>query len=674
MDEEQAVINGDGIFRGFGMMKFFAMIVCIMLAAGALAGELLIAKEALRDGLWDLARKHASEENSDEAKLIILESYAGEGKWDEIKGALTEWKDAQGKGFDYYRAVIAGEHDKAIAILKADGGDEGILEAMMYEADKLDVAGKHDEAKDIWRQTIKGSNTSDRVLAIASSNLMEEDALSRAYAQVGSVKNRRMIGLRLGVVRLANEATRQDGERLIRAIVKDDPDTEGATVAFLSLSDYALKSEEWQVALDVLNEAIEIWPELSKVAEVQESRGWAMSRLGKSDEALSAFKQMEVYAKDGEVRAKAIIKTGDVLTELNRIDEALERYRKVATELGETKYAQDLKKTMVVREQESKGRELYREFRFEEAEKYFQMVAIADEKHKDRMNFYIALCEYGLGNEREADGMVAELIKNGKDTRIHYEAILWLAKLKYNRRAWKESSELFAKYAQSGFGDAAEAMLWEARAMFSGGDYAQAITIVSKLIEKHPETTHKFKALLVQGEALMELARFDEALLIFERVAVSESIVAEDRLKAQILRADALYAMGADNPIRYASALEAYRAIRFGGVISPSEEIVVSFKIARVLDKVERDDEAFDQYYTQVVLAYRNGRERGGRYSDEARAVFSRAAFRLADECESKGKDRQAIAILKLVANSDVPAAIEAEKRINRISMKGRFL
>ena len=54
--------------------------------------------------------------------------------------------------------------------------------------------------------------------------------------------------------------------------------------------------------------------------------------------------------------------------------------------------------------------------------------------------------------------------------------------------------------------------------------------------------------------------------------------------------------------------------------------------------------------------------------------MFSRAAFRLADECESKGKDHQAIAILKLVANSDVPAAIEAEKRINRISMKGRFL
>ena len=54
MDEEQAVINRDGIFRGFGMRKFFAMIVCIMLAAGALAGELLIAKEALRDGLWDL--------------------------------------------------------------------------------------------------------------------------------------------------------------------------------------------------------------------------------------------------------------------------------------------------------------------------------------------------------------------------------------------------------------------------------------------------------------------------------------------------------------------------------------------------------------------------------------------------------------------------------------------
>ena len=93
----------------------------------------------------------------------------------------------------------------------------------------------------------------------------------------------------------------------------------------------------------------------------------------------------------------------------------------------------------------------------------------------------------------------------------------------------------------------------------------------------------------------------------------------------------------------------------------------------RVLEKLRRTDEAIDQYYSQVVLAYRDGLARGERLGDEARAAFSRAAFRLADEFEGRGRDYQAVGVLRLVVESGVPAAEEAEKRIARISMKGRF-
>ena len=81
-----------------------------------------------------------------------------------------------------------------------------------------------------------------------------------------------------------------------------------------------------------------------------------------------------------------------------------------------------------------------------------------------------------------------------------------------------------------------------------------------------------------------------------------------------------------------------------------------------------------DQYYTQVVLAYREGRLRGIRYNDEARALFSRAAFRLADEYEGRGRDRQAVHVLELLAESDVPASKEAKRRMEKISNRGRFL
>ena len=184
----------------------------------------------------------------------------------------------------------------------------------------------------------------------------------------------------------------------------------------------------------------------------------------------------------------------------------------------------------------------------------------------------------------------------------------------------------------------------------------------------------KPQALMVQGKALIELSRFDEAVLVFDRVLVAEDIRQDDRVRAKMLKADALYAMGSDNPSRYAAALEAYRDVRFGGDLSASERLLLSFRIARSLDKLKRTEEALDQYYAQVVLAYREGRLAGGHFTDEARAAFSKSAFRLADEYENRGQGHQALRVLELVAESDVPAADEAVRRIDRMRRKGRFL
>ena len=85
-------------------------------------------------------------------------------------------------------------------------------------------------------------------------------------------------------------------------------------------------------------------------------------------------------------------------------------------------------------------------------------------------------------------------------------------------------------------------------------------------------------------------------------------------------------------------------------------------------------DEAADQYYSNVVMAYEQARRKGEWFDDSARAFFARAAFALADHYEAKGLDRQALRILQHVARSDVPAADEARKRIDRLETKGRIL
>ena len=648
-------------------------------AATCAADELSTAREALRDGLWDVARTHAAAAGiatNDEAKLVVLESWAGEGSRDEIAKALDGWKDAKGPGFDYYRAVVAGDHATAAKILRDGGSDAGVVEARLMEAADLAKSGARAAAESLWRAVAATTNVSARALAVAAGNLMDAGLLRKAYASVGTLRERRAVGLRLGRALLRDKKTAEEGAKLVRAVVRDSPDAEGALDAFLAIADAEFAAERWKAAADVYSEASEIWPDAAKRASVHDGRGWALLKMGKLEDALAAFARAEELASDDNAKAEAVQKQGDVLLELGRGEEAMAKYRYVVEHYPKAPFVDRIRRIVHLRESEARGRALYREFRFEEARKVFAEVAKEDEKRRPTMDFYQVHCLYGEGADAEAAERAEGIVSSCPDAGIRNAATLWLAKFRYNRREWKAAGKLFSACAESEANPdrAAEALMWAARAALAENDFAGAISHSTKLAGRYPKSAALPQALLVQGEALIELARFDEAVLVLDRVAVMEQVSAAERVRAQTLRADALFAMGADNPARYTAALEAYRAIRFGGTLSDSEQIEVSFKMARALEKMKRMDEAVDQYYTQVVLAYRNGRLRQARFDDEARAAFSRAAFRLAEEHESRGRDRQAIDVLRLVEQSDVPAAAEAAKRIDRISKKGRFL
>ena len=520
------------------------------------------------------------------------------------------------------------------------------------------------------------TNVGLRVFAVASANLMDAALLRRAYAEVQDLSLRRTTGLRLGMALLRDRQTVEEGKSLIRSIVKDAPDVRGSREAFLAIADPEIAAENWTAAADVYHEAIETWPDVAKMASVQEGRGWVLDRLGRKDEALEAFRLAGSLAKDDEGRASALVREGDVLQEMGRSDEAMVCYHSAIEKFPDTQVSRALKSVVRIREQESAGRDLYRALKFEEARTAFVEVGKADPRRRERMRYFSALCLYGQGRDDEAEAEIRSLAEGSSDETVRKEAVLWLAKFLYNRREWKESGRLFAESArlQGDSERSAEAMLWASRTAFADGKYSVAIKLSTDITERYPSAKVKCGALMVQGESLIELARFDEAVLVFDRIVVSEDVAPEVRVRAKMLRADALYAMGADNSARYVAALEAYRDILFSGNMSASERLLVSYRIARSLDKLKRTEEAMDQYYAQVVLAYREARLAGGHFTDEARAAFSKAAFRLADEYEGRGQERPALGVLELVAESDVPAADEAARRIEKMKNKGRFL
>ena len=365
-----------------------------------------------------------------------------------------------------------------------------------------------------------------------------------------------------------------------------------------------------------------------------------------------------------------------MLSEVGRVDEAMATYRQVLEKYPKTAVAEKLKTVVRLRELEAEGRRLYGAARYDEAMKVFVRVASEDSARRQRMAYFEMLCLYGQGFDERAEQKARELVEKCPDAVVRADALLWLAKYLYNRREWKESGALFVTCSESSVPPetAAESLLWASRAALSENDFKRAIQLSTRLLERYPDAKSKPRALLVQGEALVELARFDEAVLVFERVTVADDVLPKERLRAQILKADAFYVMGADNSARYAAALEAYQSVLISEALSPSGRLTVSFKIARTLEKLKRMDEAIEQYYAHVVLAYRDGRRQGERFNEEARAAFSRAAFRLADEYESRGRDYQALRVLDLVAESDVPAAEAARQRIGRIQGEGGFL
>ena len=640
----------------------------------ATTNDLSVARQALRDGLWDVARAHAQKIGTDEAKLVILESLAGEGNWQDIARLLDGWKSVRGDGFDYYRAVTKGDHAAAVALLRKAGSPEGCEEADLFEAGELAKSGKRAEAERIWQAMVAKTNVSRRVFALASANLMDAALLRKAYDEVDSTSLRRMVGLRLGTVLLRDAKTAEEGEKLVRKIVKDSPDADGAREAMLA--DRLVSGGQWKPAFDAFHEAIEIWPDVAKIASVQEGRAWALRKLGRKDEALAAFRRATELAATDEDRARSMVNEGDLLQEMGRDEESMSCYRTVLEKYPNTSVASALKKIVDVRELEKKGRELYRQFKFAEAAGVFAEVAKADAMRKPMMDFFTIRCLYGEGRDDEACLQARKIVAECADASVRQKATVWLAKFLYNRREWSESIRLFVAFVDSKPDNeqAAEALLWAARAAFADNDFNRAIQLSTQVAERYPESKSKAGALLLQGEALIEQTRFDEAVLVFEKASTTETASSEDRTRAQMLKADALYALGADNPVRYAMALEIYRAMSFGGKLGVDEKIVVSFKIARVLEKLKRTNEAIDLYYSQVVLAYRDARLSGLRLSEAARTAFSRAALRLADEYESRGKDHQATRVLWLVMESDVPAADEAAKRIQRLSNKGKML
>ena len=331
---------------------------------------------------------------------------------------------------------------------------------------------------------------------------------------------------------------------------------------------------------------------------------------------------------------------------------------------------------------EGRGRACYRDYRFKDAERDFTAVAQIDPARAGEMRFFCSLCRYGDGRDDEAYASARALLDETADSPLRADLLLWLGKFDFAQRNYEAAFASFEACSTNAHVSTArqlDALVRAARCMVaqqSDASYSKAIEILSRVV-KHPaaaaataqltpETPILAEALLLQGETLIDLARFDEAVLVLERTS-RLSVSDETRRRAAALLADCLFARGADNSAFYQKAVDAYRTVLQDADMPPSMRLVVSFKLARTLEKMHSYRDAYDQYYTNVVMAYVNGVRRRVLFDANARSLFARAAFILADAHEQAGESIQAEKILLYVVEAKVPSSDDARQRIARI-------
>ena len=399
--------------------------------------------------------------------------------------------------------------------------------------------------------------------------------------------------------------------------------------------------------------------------ELQFAEADAWERAG--EKAVAAKIYGELAKTDGPWGAKAKLRLATELARQGKFADAIDAYEKLIAQTNLLSEA-DITETYL-----GLGRACYRDYRFKDAAKDFKEVAARDPKLADGMQFLLALCLYGEGKDIDAKASVAALMTTTADATLRAELMLWCAKYEFNHKEYAEAQTHFETYAslRKGEPQAAEAQLWAARCAFALTDYSKAVELATRAATSTPADSALYgEALLVQGEALMELGRYAESVQVFDRVtlrAAGETI----GLRAALLRADALYAMGAGDQSRYEAAIAAYRALKAEALLSPDRQIEVAYKIGRTMEKLHRTREAMDQYYRNVVLAYSEGVSSGKFFAETTRTFFARCAFALADYYAAAGDMKATLSVLGRVVSANIPASGEAQRKIADIKAKG---
>ena len=170
----------------------------------------------------------------------------------------------------------------------------------------------------------------------------------------------------------------------------------------------------------------------------------------------------------------------------------------------------------------------------------------------------------------------------------------------------------------------------------------------------------------MQGEALSNLTKFSDAILIFQEI-ITRDPNGELAPRAWLRKGDCEFMLGADDDRRYEEAIRSYGAVvNLTG--APVELLLeAQYKIGRCLEKMRRVDEAIEQYYARVAVRFMEDRDKSVQHNEAGKMWFTRACLTLADLFEGRKEWRQAVSVLERMPEAGVPLTDETRGRIKKL-------
>ncbi len=248
----------------------------------------------------------------------------------------------------------AGRADAALEVLKMQaqlpGAAGAISDGALMRGRILMRQGKSAEATMVFSQLAMNERVTEQarvqalvemsVYALNGGKTNEAVAYARSACERAQlVETRRLAGFRLGDLLAADPGTIDEGEALVKALVREFPEHPDSMRAQLKLADSLLQAKRPERAAAEYRIFLETYPSSSLDVDVLQGRGWALMQLGRFTEAGGVFQRAAEVATNVSVKAECMFKQGDALLADSRFAEASQVYGKLVETFPLSLYA-----------------------------------------------------------------------------------------------------------------------------------------------------------------------------------------------------------------------------------------------------------------------------------------------------------------------------------------------